>query len=40
MFEKRKYNKIKKKAIETTDIEEFKKLIYDMDKMYKDGKIK
>ncbi|GAG71244.1 unnamed protein product [marine sediment metagenome] len=40
MFEKRKYNKMKKKSIETTDMEEFKKLIYKMDKMYKDGKIK
>lgn len=40
MFEKRKYNKIKKKAIETTDMDKFKKLIYNMDKMYKDGKTK
>ena len=40
MFEKRKYNKMKNKAMETTDIDEFKKLVYKMDKMHKDGKIK
>jgi len=31
-IKQRKYNKMKKKSIKTTDIEEFKKLIYDMDK--------
>ena len=31
---------MKKKAIETTDMKEFKNLVYDMDKMHKDGKIK
>lgn len=39
-FKQRKYNKMKNKAIETTDIEEFKKLVYKMDKMHKDGKTK
>ena len=40
MFEQRKYNKMKKKAMETYDMNKFKKLIYKMDKMHKDGKIK
>ena len=39
-FKQRKYNKMKKKAVETTDMEEFKKLVYEMDKMHNDGKIK
>ena len=39
-FKQRKYNKMKKKAVETNDMDKFKQLVYKMDKMHKDDKIK